>query len=178
MQSLSSRRSCINYLDDRIQGYLLFATLMLDMLLLVIAIVILYFHLSQAIEEQMFRVHFGPQEGLPVLVKGLLQIAPFVVLAKIMIALIVKWLWSDYIARIVSYLKATFYAITLLDLRLRQAPQANHEVLDKAEYWLQEEHQRCTRLGRLLEDLDVDKDEKEVAMLLQKMRKYLPSGEA
>lgn len=168
----------IRYLDERIQGRLLAAVLVFDVILFAGVMVVLYYHLNQVIEDQLFRIHMGPQEGLPVLVAELLRVAPYIVLAKVLIVAVVEWVWSDYVSRIGMSLRTAFQAVAFLDLRLRPAPLVKHEVLDRAGDWIQSERLRCAQLRQLTEELHPGMDRDSARQLVQEIRQRLPSSEA
>jgi hypothetical protein len=164
----------IRYIDERIQGRLLAATLVLDVIVFATAMVVLYFHLNQVIDEQLFRIHMGPQEGLPVLVSELLRVAPYIVLIKVLMMMLVEWVWLNYVRRIVVSLRTAFQAAAFLDLRLRPAPVVEHDVLDTAGDWIQDERLRCAQLRQLAEELRPDMDKESARQLIQEMRRHLP----
>jgi len=106
----------------------------------------------------------------------LLRVAPYIVLAKVLIVAVVEWVWSDYVSRIGLSLRTAFQAVAFLDLRLRPAPLVKHEVLDRAGDWIQAERLRCAQLRQLAEELDPDMDRDGARQLVQEMRQCLPSS--
>ena len=166
------RRS--SYVDSRIQGRLVAAILLFEVLLIAAGMLFLYYDLNQVIEDQLFRIHPGRQEGPSVLMTHLMVVIPAIVAANIMLVALIEWVWSDYISKIIWPLRHALQAVTLLDLRYRPAPVVEHEVLDKAGDWIQVERLRCAQLRQLVEELDAGMDVSDANRLLDEMRRCLP----
>jgi hypothetical protein len=168
------RRS--SYVDGRIQGRLVAAILLFEVLLISAGMLFLYYHLNQVMENQMFRIHPGRQEGQPILVQHLMVVIPAIVVANVMLVALIEWLWSGYISKIIWPLRHALQAVALLDLRYRPAPVVEHEVLDKAGDWIQVERLRCAQLRQLVEELDAGMDASDAKRLLDEMRRCLPDA--
>ncbi len=167
-------RRVTRYIDRRLQGWLIAAVLAFELLLIVVGLVILHDSLHQVVEEQLFRVHPGPQEGIPVLVRHLIAAMGVIVVANIALVIAIEWFWSRYVVKIVSYLHELFDAIRFLDLRHKPEPEADHEVLNRASGWLKAEHHRCARLRQLADELTPDMDPARAMDLVAQMRQLLP----
>ncbi len=167
-------RRVTRYIDRRLQGWLIAAVLVFELLLIVVGLVILHDSLHQVVEEQLFRVHPGPQEGIPVLVRHLIAAMGVIVVANIALVIAIEWFWSRYVVKIVSYLHELFDAIRFLDLRHKPEPEADHEVLNRASGWLKAEHHRCARLRQLADELTPDMDPAKAMDLVAQMRQLLP----
>jgi len=165
-----------SYVDGRIQGRLVAAILLFEVLLITAGMLFLYYDLNQVIEDQLFRVHPGRQEGQPILVQHLMLVIPAIVAANVMLVALIEWLWSGYISKIIWPLRHALEAFAMLDFRHRPAPVVQHEVLDKTGDWIQDERLRCAQLRQLVEELDAGMDVSDAKRLLDEMRRCLPKN--
>ncbi len=173
-QSNGERRRRL-YVDDRIQGRLIAALLSLEIILFSAAMWYVYYDLNLLIEEQMYRIHMEPQEdGLPFLLMELLIITPCIIVANIIAVLVINRIWANYVSQIVNPLKVILSAVDKLDLRDRPDINTNHEVLEKAQVWLREEHRRCRKIQQPATKLDADMASTDLKQTLHKINKLLP----
>lgn len=171
-------RRVSRYIDSRLQGGLIVAVLLFELLLIVVGLMILHGELHQVVEDQLFRIHPGVQEGMPVLVHHLVSAMGVIVLANVSLVIAIEWFWSRYVAKITTPLREIFDAVHFLDLRYKPEPAVNHDVLNKAGNWVQTEHLRCSRLLQLMEELTPDTDTDKAISLIAEMRQCLPETSA
>lgn len=173
-QEQAGRRRC-SYIDGRIQGWLVAAIVLFEMLLILIGMLFLYYDLNHLIESQVFLVHPAGQEGSSVLVKHLIMVVAVIIVANIVLVALIEYVWSGYIAKIIWPLRQALQAVISLDLRNRPAPAVlQHEVLEKAGEWFRCERLRYFQLRQLAQKLDVGMEASEAKTLLSKMRLCLP----
>ncbi len=171
-------RRVSRYIDSRLQGGLIAAVLLFELLLIVVGLIILHDELHQVVEDQLFRVHPGVQEGMPILVHHLVSAMGVIVLANVSLVIAIEWFWSRYVAKIITPLREIFDAVRFLDLRHKPEPAVDHDVLNKAGDWVQTEHLRCSRLLQLMEELTPDTDTDKAINLIAEMRQCLPEKTA
>ncbi|MCF6354174.1 MAG: hypothetical protein L3J26_03575 [Candidatus Polarisedimenticolaceae bacterium] len=167
-------RRVSRYIDSRLQGGLIVAVLLFELLLIVAGLMILHDELHQVVEDQLFRIHPGVQEGMPILVHHLVSAMGVIVLANVSLVIAIEWFWSRHVAKIITPLRAIFDAVRFLDLRHKPEPAVDHDVLNRAGSWVQTEHLRCSRLLRLMEELNPDTDTDKAISLIAEMRQCLP----
>jgi len=175
---IGDRRRAIHYVDSRIQGRLIAVIVTLELLLIVAGMIILNHDLHQVIEDQLFRVHPGLQEGMPVLLHHLISALGVIVLANVALVIVIEWFWSCYVAKIVTPLKDLFDSVRFLDLRHKPEPVVDHDVLDKAGDWVQTERLRCAHILQLAEELVPNMDRDEAIKIIAEMRHCLPKKPA
>ncbi|HEC16444.1 MAG TPA: hypothetical protein ENI99_07745 [Sedimenticola sp.] len=167
------QRRC-HYVDVRIQGGLVAALVLFEAVVLGAAMLVLYYNLDQVIEEQLYRIHITPRDGMPVLVSELFALVPYIIFANVAVVLCIDWAWSRYVNRIIEPLKERLRSAGSLDLRAMPAGNIRHEVLDKADAWVQEESRRYRKLQRLAAGLSAEMDSADALAKIEQMRRLLP----
>ena len=173
-QNWANRRSC-HYVDDHIQGGLVAALLLFEIVLFTIAMLVLRYDLGQIIDEQLYRIHIGSQDGLPVLLKELLTIVPIIIAANVVLVACIDWVWSNYINRIIDPLRELLQRVLTLDLRAGVSRTIEHEVLDRADDWVQKERERHRELQQLVMGLDADTEAADASKRICEIRQVLSS---
>lgn len=169
-------RRRIRYVDHMIQKWLLVALVVMESALIAIAMWALYRALSDAVEENLYRIHFSADAGvLPrfftegvriLLVIGVVNVAAIVAADRI---------WAAYVHRIVRQLDGMVHAAQQLDFSAQREQGAHHAVLEQARTWRAEQADRLRKLRattRLLPaTLPVTDAERDAAAaLLKRMR--------
>ncbi len=167
-------RRVTRYIDGRLQGGLIAAILLFELLLIVAGMIILHGELHQVIEDQLFRIHPGVQEGMPILVHHLISAMGVIVLANVSLVVVIEWFWSRYVVKIIAPLREIFDAVCFLDLRHKPKPEVDHDVLTKAEEWVQIERFRCTRFLQLMDELTPETDAAKAISVIMEIRQCLP----
>ena len=163
------------YVDVCIQGGLVAAIVLFEVALFLVVMLMLRYNLNLAIEEQLYRIHVGPQDGLPVLISELFVLMPYIIVVNLAMVICIDWVWSNYVGRIIEPLKERLQSARSLDLRAGPVRAIRHEVLDKADSWILDENQRCRKLQRLINELSPEMDRVEAKIKIEQMRQLLPA---
>lgn len=162
-----------HYVDHVLQGRLLLVLVIFELVLFAVAMVVLHHNLAQAIEQQIYRAHQVPTENLPMLLKELLWLLPWVVGANLLVVLLVHRLWCGTIGRIAGNLQRLFRAVSALDLRGAGQQEGSHAVLTCAQDWMSYERQRCRALQQLGTQLDAGYPPEQLQQILARLRETL-----
>ncbi len=148
------RRRRRHFIDTSVQGRLLIAMLVMEMLLFGGTMVWLYLDLNQVVESNMYRVHFGSQKGLSPLLREFLYIVPLILLVNLAGLWVADRIWRRSVSRIINTLQSTLTHIGQFDLReAKHAAEVKHEVLDKADEWLAYERLRYRNIQQVSRNL-------------------------
>jgi hypothetical protein len=140
------------YLSHRIQGSLLGAMVVLEVVLITLAMVYLYYAFNDILEKQIFLIHRIDQDKtfmlmFMTLVKTVLILSGVNVLALF----IAHILWGKYVNYIISEFRNKLISIGKYDLigtsvKIRKL----HEVIDLLSEWEEVEIERCKKLHELI----------------------------
>lgn len=166
------RRRC--YIDRALQGPLLAALLLFELLLLVGALLALQHNLSAAIEEQIYRAHQLPTSSNPLLIRELAWVSLWLVGINVAAIMLMGRLWSGMVRRVVDPLQRLLLAVARLDLRPQDELCGEHQVLRQAEAWLRHERERCTQLQAIAARLDGQATPDHLRHDLLELRQLLP----
>ncbi|HEB85963.1 MAG TPA: hypothetical protein ENI68_02965 [Gammaproteobacteria bacterium] len=169
-----------HFIDASIQGRLLAALVMLELILFSGAMVWLYLDLNAIIEGNLYRVHYADTEGLSPFLAILFTIIPVILLVNLAALWLADVIWRGYVRRIVKQLRRILARISKLDLREQPEDRSvHHDVIEKARSWLANERQTFQEIKKtvsaLPETIDFT-DEKErvrVRSALRKLRTFL-----
>lgn len=166
------RRRC--YIDRALQGPLLAALILFELLLLVVALLVLQHNLTAAIEEQIYRAHQLPTSSSPLLIRELVWVSLWLVGINVAAIMLMGRLWSGMVQRVVTPLQRLLNAVARLDLRLQEDFCGEHQVLRQAEAWLRHERERCTQLQAIAARLDGQATPEHLRHDLLELRRLLP----
>lgn len=146
-QNFPQDRRRIHYVDHTLQKWLLVALVALETLLTGLAILGLYQVLGGIIDDNMYRIHFSPDENTlqRFLVEGavILGATGVVNLTALVIA---DRIWAVYVRSIVRGLDKLMHAAQRLDLSPQREVRRTHAVLDQALRWQRSESLRLKRI--------------------------------
>jgi len=149
--SYQARRK--KYVDTSIQGRLIGALLILEVLIVALAMWFVYQELQTAIDNNLYRVHQPDTENSPVLLAALMQIIPWIVIINLLMLVGIDRLWGNYLLKIIEPLRQTIKRVRHLDLRKDTGSHENHAVLESAQHWTEQERERCRKIRRLIQSL-------------------------
>ena len=171
------------YLSHQIQGSLLGAMVALEVLLISLAMVYLYFSFNDILEQQMFSIHRVKQDQtFNLMFIELLKTVLVLSIINCLALLLAHVLWGKY----VSYIISTFYneliLIEQLDLTGTYVNNnQSHEVVNLLYQWKQVELKRCEELHQLIstlhEQLDLpasDHKHKQIQQISLSIQQLLP----
>ncbi|NOZ36935.1 MAG: hypothetical protein GXP11_02495 [Gammaproteobacteria bacterium] len=164
--SNSGHRRHRHFIDATIQGRLLAALIVLELILFSGAMIWLYLDLSTIIEGNLYRVHYADTEGLSPFLSTLFTVIPVILLVNLAALWLADVIWRAYVRRIVNQLRRILARISTLDLREEpEDRRVHHDVIDKARSWLENERQAFQKIKKavnaLPETIDFT-DEKEL----------------
>lgn len=144
---LPQERRRIHYVDHILQKWLLVALVVLECLLTGLAIWGLYRALGDLIDENMYRIHFSPDDNMlrDFAIQGakILAATGVVNLTALILA---DRIWDVYVRSILRGLDAIMHAARRLDLLPQARIKRTHAVLDRALRWQRSESLRLRRI--------------------------------
>lgn len=145
--TLPQDRRRIHYVDHILQKWLLVALVVLETALTGLAIWGLYRVLGDIIDDNMYRIHFSPDDNMlhRFLIEGakILAATGVVNLSALIAA---DRIWAAYVHKIVHGLDRIMQAAQRLDLLPQRSVKRLHAVLDQALRWQRAESLRLRRI--------------------------------
>lgn len=153
-QSHQQRRR--HFIDTKLQGRLLVALVLLEVIMLGLATLYLYLRFSAIIDANLFVIHRPAQtELLPEFLAQMGWVVLVMSLVNTLALLAAHALWSGYIKRVVQAFRLRLAQIARLDLRpCQQADTIHHSVIERIESWRVQEQHRLGNIHRLITQLD------------------------
>ncbi|VAX13604.1 hypothetical protein MNBD_GAMMA24-1630 [hydrothermal vent metagenome] len=156
-----------HFIDATIQGRLLAALIVLELVLFSGAMIWLYLDLSAIIDAHLYRVHYADNtDGLSPFLATLFTVIPVILLANLVALWLADVIWRGYVRRIVNQLRRILARISKLDLREEpEDRRVHHDVIVKARSWLANERQAFQKVKKVVSTLPetIDfSDEKEL----------------
>jgi hypothetical protein len=131
-----AERRRLHIVDRVLQKWLLVALVVMQSVLVAAAIWFLYLKLDAAVDENLYRIHFGAgTDMLSLLVREGLSVLGAMLLANATALLVADRIWVWYVNRILRHLGALVGSAARLDLRRLPRPDVGHAVLDQATRW-------------------------------------------
>lgn len=171
----------IHYLDHSIQKWLLVALITMEVMLVVIAMWVLHQTLNDAIDQELYRVHFANHQSVfgHLLNEGM-KILGAVLLVNMVALVLVDRLWAYWVNSILRSLMALMDASLQLDFSEKNHIPCNHAVLVHAVAW---RYAECIRIEGLRHDIHTlpsalpenAKAREEIAAGLKKIIAALPA---
>jgi len=171
------------YLSHKIQGSLLIAMVILELILISSALVYLYFAFNEILEQQIFSIHRTQQENtfnlmLLELVKTVLVLS----MVNIIALLTAHVLWSKYVKFVINAFRNELNLIAKFMLyKTNNKDQKLHEVIEKLDKWEELEISRCKKLLVLIRNLKAQVDapetkdsKKQILQLSKSIEQLLP----
>ena len=142
LPGLSHHRK-IKYIDHVLQKWLLLALVVLEVTILSVAGAILYVRLNGIIDDNLYRVHFGGQPSMfMVLLSQSLRIIGGMIAVNLLALFVADRIWAHYVRAILSELRNLFACVRALDFRNRPEVHPRHRVLALAQNWRRVEKDR------------------------------------
>jgi len=143
-----------HYVDHILQKWLLLALVLLECTLTALAIWGLYRVLGDLVEDNMYRIHFSPDDNMlrDFAIAGAKILAATGVVNFIAIVLADR-IWAVYVNGIVRSLDKVMLAAQGLDLTAQQGVRRTHAVLDRVLRWQRTEGLRLRRIRHSLRRL-------------------------
>ena len=133
----------IKYIDHVLQKWLLLALVVLEVIVLSVAGAILYVRLNGIIDDNLYRVHFGGQPSMfMVLLNQSLRIIGGMIAVNLLALFVADRIWVHYVRAILSELRRQFACVRALDFRDDQDVHPRHKVLALAQDWRRVEKER------------------------------------
>jgi hypothetical protein len=167
-----------HYVDRNIQGRLIVALILIEMLLFAAAMWFVYQQMQAAIDQELYRVHQVAARSSPVLLHALYQVMPWIIIVNVLVTIGIDRIWASHINLIVGKLRRLAQQVASLDLRGRvDAPE--HAVLRQASQWLEAEQLRCQQIRQWVQtlpdkpDLSDPAQQQRLVAQLQRIQQYL-----
>ncbi len=143
----AQNRRHIHYVDHILQKWLLIALVILETTLTALAIWGVYWALGNLIDENMYRVHFSPDDNMlrEFLIDSALILAGTGVVNLVALFLADR-IWAVYVRSILRGLDRVMHAARQLDLMPQAGVKRTHAVLDQTLRWQRREALRLRRI--------------------------------
>lgn len=142
----------IHYIDHVLQKWMLIALVVLEVVVLSAAGAILYWRLSQVVDDTVYRIHFGDQPSMfSVLLKESLWVLAGLVAANLLALFVADRIWVRYVRSIVMSLGALLTKSRDLDFSQDADMLQRHKVVTLALGWRRQERARLQRLQQAIE---------------------------
>jgi len=174
-------RRKIRYVDQALQRRLLFVLVASEVLLVSVGLWVLYGHLSEVVNQNLYRVHqSGSQPMFTLLLRETLVMLAGLVAANLVLLVIADRLWAGYVNSILRPFSELIARTGVLDFKEDAPPARQHPVLDLARDWRVRERVRYQAVRNEIMSIDVGADfsspeERERSLAaLQRLRQLLP----
>lgn len=172
----------IHYIDHGIQKWLLAALVTMEIMLVVIAMWMLYNTLSEAIDQEMYQVHFaGHLSAFSHLLNEGMKMLGIVLLVNLVALVVADLIWAYWVNGILRNLMALMDASLHLDFSKKNHIPCNHTVLVHAVAWRDAELLRIEGLRHDIHTLPsalpaTEKEREETAAILKKIMVRPPAA--
>lgn len=176
-QILRKRR----YVDHRLQGALLIALIAMEVCMIAIAMVYLYFRFNIIIEDSLYRIHQVGTLPTHSLLVELVQVMGIFTVINVCALFVAHIIWVHYVQNVVKAFRRGLGLMAVLDFRKTDTnDHAHHEVLDLLHHWQRAERERSINIRnycKQLPDLLIERNQATSASeLLDKVRNLLILG--
>ena len=141
-----------HFVDRNVQGRLIVALILIEIVLFAVAMWFVYQEMQAAIDQELYRVHQVAVRSSPVLFHVLYQTVPWIILVNLLVLVTLDRLWGRYVSIIIRKLRVLAQNVASLDLRSQQY-DTEHEVLRQARQWIASEHLRCQQIRQSVQSL-------------------------
>jgi len=167
----------IHYIDHVLQKWMLIGLVVLEVIVLSAAWAILFWRLSQIVDDSVYRIHFGAQPSMfSVLLKESLWVLAGLVAANLLALFIADRIWVRFVRSIVISLRELLTKSRDLDFRDDADLVQRHKVVTLALGWRRQERVRLQRLQHTIESVaaqpSANNDEFRASLLA--LRGHLP----
>jgi len=157
----------IHFIDPAVQNRLLISFVLLEVILTVAGMLVLYLHLKEIADENLFRIHFASREPLSELLRQGMRILGGLVVLNVAALGLAEWLWFRHLNSILLPLSGFLDRTGKLDFSHDEKPRSWHNVLARAEAWREAERKRCKSIRAEISALDEHADYSSAGILKQ-----------
>ena len=168
-----------HYVDRNVQGRLIAALILTEVVLFAVAMWFVYQELQSTIDNELYRVHRVVSQSGPILLHALFKTLPWIILVNLVVLIAIDRIWGTYVNRIIEKLRHAAHKVAVLDLR-DHFTDTDHDVLRQTRQRIEIEHARCKEIRELVQMLptkvaDLTKDDQQrLIEQLQKIQNKLP----
>lgn len=163
-----------HYVDQALQGWFLVGLVTLEIVLFSVGLFIIYQHMNEAIELQIFQAHATHESGSSLLLNALMGVLPWILVANVIAVLITSRIWSRYLEKVIGSLRQMLATGAKLDFRdISGQMTGSHEVLDIGTAWMARERERNRIIKAAIAELSVDTDPEEAMKILGRVKAVL-----
>ena len=177
-QQYSMRKK--RYVSHKIQGSLLAALIILQVILITLATLYLYFSFNDIMDQQIYSIHQSRQgEILELFFMELIKVIIVFSVINLLVLFGVYLIWDRYLKGVLSEFAHELENIKALDFAdIKQCTPYVHEVICLVQQWKYTEKKRCTELTELLQQLeqqiDAQDDAEKLLQTIDAIEQKLP----
>lgn len=174
------------YNDHRLQGYLITALVLIELLLVLALLAYLYAEFNHVIDARFYRIHASDEASWPEFLTLLAQAVGGFLLVNAAALYLAHLIWDRYVRRTVDLFAAGLERMIALDFNAdAESRGGQHRIIDLLDSWRARERRRNQEIARLLDRLATIGDEAgsaaadtEVGRILDDYRHLLRSPQA
>ncbi|PIW28148.1 MAG: hypothetical protein COW30_08440 [Rhodospirillales bacterium CG15_BIG_FIL_POST_REV_8_21_14_020_66_15] len=143
------------YLDNRIQGVMLIALVVMEATLTLGGIGVLYNRYTTIIDANLYRIHAdtnGPTL-LELMLTSLGEVLLVILVVNIAALVVADRIWVFFVRRVLKDFREQLQRMSRLDFRIRQNSEGRHRILDSVLEWTITENERHKLLRDEMEAL-------------------------
>jgi hypothetical protein len=145
-----------HFIDNRLQGRLLVALVLLESMMLALAIIYLYIQFKGIVEQNLYSIHRTSQQALlPLFLEQLGWVVLVMSITNTLALYLAHHLWILHVKLIVAAFRETLLRVKSLDFAspVKNTLGVEHEVLILLNQWYRGERQRIFRLRQIINSL-------------------------
>jgi hypothetical protein len=169
------------YNDHKLQGYLLVALIVLELVLVALLLSFMYVEINRIIEGHLYRLHNTNTASWPEMLLLLASAMAVFMIVNIAALYLAHLIWGRYVKQTIRLFSAGLDRIIALDFsgRLDSTP-GHHQIIDLLETWFAKEQDRNRQIARQVERLNsfsdgplTDRQRREMQQILDQYRNLL-----
>lgn len=143
------------YNDHKLQGYLLVALIVLELVLVALLLTYMYIEINRIIEGHLYRLHNTNTASWPEMLLLLGSAMAAFLIVNIAALYLAHLIWGRYVRQTIRLFSAGLDRIIALDFSGRlQSPPGHHQIIDLLETWFAREQDRNRQIALQLERLN------------------------
>jgi hypothetical protein len=153
---MSNNQRRKHFIDNRLQGRLLVALVLLESMMLALAILYLYIQFKGIVEQNLYSIHPASQQALlPLFLEQLGWVVLVMSITNTLALYLAHHLWVLHIKQIIAAFRATLLRVKSLDFSspARTVLGVEHEVLSLLNSWYSGERTRVGQLQQAISSL-------------------------
>ena len=143
-----------HYNDQKLQGFLISALIVIELLLVIVLLVYLFAEFNRVIDSRLYRIHSGQQASWPEFLSLLAVAVAAFLLVNSMLLFLAHLIWDRYVAKTMELFSNGLERIIQLDFSAdAETRPGQHRIIELLATWRAKERQRNVEIGLLVDRL-------------------------